>query len=150
MAAIQDVEGDIVSLDYGNQGNHLPGKPYHGIPCKILSCFLDASHFVGIMTCQLLTRLEQDSDIGSNQVKKFYKGVQLFYITAVDYATENLPLNDNLLKKCRVCLFSKAGSIYNIPSCLLCDTVSNKKLLCTLLCVHVGIQHACNIHHHKM
>ena len=31
------------------------------------------------MTRQLLMRLEQDGDIGSNQVKKFYKGVQLFY-----------------------------------------------------------------------
>ena len=70
MAAIQDVEGDIGSLDYGNQENHLPGKPYHEIPCKILSCFLDASLFVGIMTCQLLTRLEQDDDIGSKDFTK--------------------------------------------------------------------------------
>ena len=37
VAAIQEVEEDIVSLDYGNEENHLPGKPYHGIPYKFFT-----------------------------------------------------------------------------------------------------------------
>jgi len=30
----------------------------------------------------MLMRVQQDGDIISNQVKKFYKGVQLFYISS--------------------------------------------------------------------
>ena len=40
VGAIQDVEGDIVSLDYGDEENHLPGLAYHEVPCKLFThCF---------------------------------------------------------------------------------------------------------------
>ena len=72
--------------------------------------------FVGIMTRQLLIRLQQDGDISSNQVKKFYKSVRLFYISPVDYAIENLPLNDTLLKNAVFVYFPKReqATIYQV------------------------------------
>ena len=65
---------------------------------NIIALFVDGSLFVGIITLQLLTKLEQDGDISSTDAKRFYKGVQAFYLSAVDYAIDNLPLNDTLLK----------------------------------------------------
>ena len=59
------------------------------------------------MTQQLVLKLEQDGDIGVTQVKKFYKGVRLFYLSAVDYAIENLPLNDSLLKNAEFVYYPK-------------------------------------------
>ena len=50
-------------------------------------------------------KLEQD--ISVNQVKKFYTGVRLFYLSAVDYAIENLPLNDSLLKNAEFVYYPK-------------------------------------------
>ena len=99
VGAIQAVKADIISIDYENQ---LPGKKYFAMKLHVnssLYLYVDTSLFIGIMTCQLLMALEQDGDISSNQVKKFYKGVQLFYISAVGYAIiEHLPLNNTLLK----------------------------------------------------
>ena len=150
VGAIQDVEGDIVSLDYGNEENHLPGIPYHEVPCKLFTLFLDASLFVGIMTRQLIMRLEQDGDISSNQIKKFYKGVRLFYTSAVDYAIENLPLNDNLLKNAEFVYFPKRNQA------TISQVVYFVTRLVVLLCTYTkimcktGIQHVCNIHHRKI
>lgn len=74
---------------------------------QVVLCFVDTSLFVGIMTRQLVMRLEQAGDISSHQVKRFYKAVRLFYISAVDYAIENLPLNDTLLKNAEFVYFPK-------------------------------------------
>ena len=52
-------------------------------------------------------KLEKDGDISANQVKKFYTGVRLFYLSAVDYAIENLPLNDSLLKNAEFVYYPK-------------------------------------------
>lgn len=43
-------------------------------------------------------KVEEEGDISANQVKKFYTGVRLIYLSAVDYAIENLPLNDSVEK----------------------------------------------------
>ena len=52
-------------------------------------------------------KLQQDSDISATDVKRFYVGVRAFYIPAVDYAIDNLPLNDTLLKNAEFIYFPK-------------------------------------------
>lgn len=59
------------------------------------------------MTRQLLVRLEQEGDISSNQVKRFYDGVRQFYLTAATYAIENLPMNDPLLMNAEFVYFPR-------------------------------------------
>ena len=89
--------------------------------------------------------------VSSNQIKIIYRGVWLFYTSAVDYAIENLPLNDNLLKNAEFVYFPKRDQatisrvVYFVTRLVV--------LLCTYtpnLCVKTGIQHVCNIHHHKI
>lgn len=48
-------------------------------------------------------RLKQDGDIKSRGVIK----VWLFYISVINYAIENLPLNDTLLKNAEFVYFPK-------------------------------------------
>ena len=52
-------------------------------------------------------KLEQDGDVSVIQVKKFYKGVRLFYLSAVDYVIDNLPLNDSLLQNAEFVYYPK-------------------------------------------
>ena len=49
-------------------------------------------------TRQHLNRLLDEGDIGASQEKAFYAVVRSFYITAVKYSLDNLPLNDPVLK----------------------------------------------------
>ena len=133
VAAVQAVKDDIISTDYGNEDIQLPGNMHVGgivycfnnvnVQCTICVCvmsdtcdvciqllgitFLDGSLFVGIMTRQLLMKLQQDGDISATDVKRFYVGVRAFYISAVDYAIDNLPLNDTLLKNAEFVYFPK-------------------------------------------
>ena len=54
--------------------------------------------FVGIITRQLLKKLEDEGDITATERRKFYQAVREFYITAVEYALKNLPLKDEVLE----------------------------------------------------
>ena len=50
------------------------------------------------MTKQLLSKLEDEGDITSTEVKTFYLAVRGFYVRASEYAFANLPLDDPVLK----------------------------------------------------
>ena len=45
-----------------------------------------------------LRKLLEEGTISSAQVTKFYQSVRAFYIQAMMYALDNLPLKDDLLK----------------------------------------------------
>ena len=61
-------------------------------------------HFNMFLICFYMTtkmRLRQlfdDGDISEVQRNTFYESVCAFYVRAMEYATRNLPLNDELLK----------------------------------------------------
>ena len=59
---------------------------------------LDQSIIVGITTKRVLQKLLDDGEISSLQVTQFYKGVRAFYVRALEYALDKLPLKDDLLK----------------------------------------------------
>lgn len=59
ITAIQEADMDITGLDYNNPCNQLP----------------DTGLFVGIMTRQVIRRLEDGGDISAQQVKGFYSAV---------------------------------------------------------------------------
>ena len=68
---------------------------------------LDQSIFVGIMTKRVLQKLLDDVEISSLQVTQFYKGVRAFYVRALEYALDNLPLKDDLLKNASFVTYKK-------------------------------------------
>ena len=74
------------------------------------SLFPDTALFIGIMTRQLLRRLENSGDISSQQVKAFHTAVRHFYCEAVTYAMQNLPLNDEVLLNSQFVNFERKES----------------------------------------
>ena len=62
---------------------------------------IDNGLFVGMTTKTRLRQLFDDGDISEAQQNTFYKSVRAFYVRAMEYATSNLPLNDELLKNAR-------------------------------------------------
>ena len=68
---------------------------------------LDQSIFVGIMTKRALQKLLDDGEISSLQVTQFYEGVRAFYVRALEYAPDNLPLKDGLLKNASFVSYKK-------------------------------------------
>ena len=62
---------------------------------------IDNGLFVGMTTKTRLLQLFDDGDISEAQRNTFYKSVRAFYVRAMEYATSNLPLNDELLKNAR-------------------------------------------------
>jgi len=53
---------------------------------------------VGIVTKTCVRKLLEEGDIGQAQVTKFYDGAPAFYVPAMEYALENLPMNDEMLR----------------------------------------------------
>lgn len=74
--------------------------------------FSDTELFIGIMTRQLLGRLEEDGDISPAEVRTFYTAVRGFYHAAAGYALANLPLKDELLKRSQFANFRTRESTY--------------------------------------
>ena len=62
---------------------------------------IDNGLFVGMTTKTRLRQLFDDGDISEAQQNTFYKSVRAFYVRAMEYATSNLPSNDELLKNAR-------------------------------------------------
>ena len=60
--------------------------------------FSDESLFVGISTKSCIRKKLVDGDISPAQVRRFYDSVRAFYERAWEYALDNLPLEDVLLK----------------------------------------------------
>ena len=65
------------------------------------SNIIDNSLFVGMTTKMRLRQLFDDGDVSEAQRNTFFKSVCAFYVRAMEYATKNLPLNDELLKNAR-------------------------------------------------
>ena len=61
----QDNE-DLINVDFVSTDNQLP----------------DSTVFIGFITKQMLNKLLDDGDIGNSEMKRFYKGVRIFYTTA--------------------------------------------------------------------
>lgn len=72
--------------------------------------FSDADIFIGIMTRQLLARLEENGDISPTEVHTFYRAVREFYHTAATYALAHLPLKDELVKRSQFANFKTRES----------------------------------------
>ena len=117
ITAIQEADMDITGLDYNNPCNQLP----------------DTGLFVGIMTRQVIRRLEDGGDISAQQVKGFYIAVRGFYATAATYALANLPLKDEVLQNSQFINFGNRASatitqvsyfLERFPTLLNCSSVA--------------------------
>ena len=64
------------------------------------------------MTKNLVRRLHDEGDITSTELSLFYEGVRAFYVKALGYALENLPLNDDLMTNARFINFSSRENAY--------------------------------------
>ena len=62
------------------------------------------------MTKRQLQKLFDGGDINSSQKSGFYKSVRAFYVRAFEYALENLPLKDELLRNARFTNFISRDS----------------------------------------
>ena len=67
----------------------------------------DNNLFVGFGTRMRLRKLLDEGDLSPAQSTKFFKSARAFYIRAMEYALENFPLKDELLKN---------AMFVNIPS----------------------------------
>ena len=54
------------------------------------------------MTKRELQKLCNEGDLSPSQVTEFYKSVRAFYVRALEYALDNLPLKDEVLKNARL------------------------------------------------
>lgn len=84
----------------------------HGYNYGVCLSPIDESIFVGIMTRRQLRKLLDEGDISPSLVTEFYRGVRAFFVRAFQYALDNLPLNDELLKNAKFTSFMSRDSIY--------------------------------------
>ena len=57
-----------------------------------------------------LQKLLEEGDVTGAQVKKFYNSAQAFYVQAMEYALDNLPLKDDILRNAKFVLFQPRES----------------------------------------
>ena len=50
-----------------------------------------------VLSPKRVWKLLEEGDISQAQVTKFYDGAQAFYVQAMEYALENLPMNKGML-----------------------------------------------------
>ena len=81
-----------------------------GLLCTCILFFTDSGLHVGLVTRQLLHKLEEQGDITQRDVRIFYSAVREFYITATDYALANLPVRDEVVKNASFIDFEKKES----------------------------------------
>ena len=62
---------------------------------------LDHSVFIGISTRAAVRKLLEEGDIGPSDTSRFYRSVRAFYVQAMKYALDNLPIKDSLLRNAR-------------------------------------------------
>ena len=58
----------------------------------------DSTLFVGILTRTKVQQLVEEGDVSPSQQRVFFNSVRAFYTKAMEYALQNLPLNDELLQ----------------------------------------------------
>ena len=90
----QDNE-DLINVDFVSTDNQLP----------------DSTVFIGFITKQMLNKPLDDGDIGNSEMKRFYKGVRIFYTTATQYIINTYPLKDEILMHERFVNFEKRDQI---------------------------------------
>ncbi len=66
--------------------------------------------FVGLVTRMRLRKLLDEGDISPAQESKFYESARAFYVRAMEYALNNLPLHDDLLRNAKFANFSSRES----------------------------------------
>ena len=57
-----------------------------------------------------LRKLLEEGDVTSAQVKTFYNSARAFYVRAMEYALDNLPLKDDLLRNAKFVHFQSRES----------------------------------------
>ena len=62
---------------------------------------IDHSIFIGISTRSTLRKLLEEGDICPSDESKFYRSARAFYVQAMKYALDNLPIKDSLLKNAK-------------------------------------------------
>ena len=65
------------------------------------------------MTKRLPQKLLDDGEISSLLVTQFYEGVGAFYVRALEYALDNLPLKDDLLKNVSFVSYKKEDALFS-------------------------------------
>jgi hypothetical protein len=111
VAAIRAAEGDFYTVNYKESEDQLQGLytliQYLAHLAIHAHAHIDQSIFVGIMTKRVLQKVLDDGEISPLQVTQFYKGVRAFYVRALEYALDNLPLKDDLLKNASFVSYKK-------------------------------------------
>lgn len=83
----------------------------------------------------------EEGDISASNKSKFYESVRAFYVRAMQYALENLPLRDPLLKNARFLNFeSKSGATFSQVEYFVERLVNGVKYFC-----HNIIASACSL-----
>lgn len=63
--------------------------------------------FIGFTTKQKLRTLKTGGKISEEQIEEFYDSIKVFYIKAVNYLLENLPLDNEIIKHAAFVDFEK-------------------------------------------
>ena len=78
----------------------------------LISLFsLDESVFIGMSTKLCVRKKLAEGDISPAQKRKFYDSVRAFYERAWEYALDNLPLDDVLLKHASLVNFNSREEV---------------------------------------
>ncbi|CAB4028208.1 Hypothetical predicted protein [Paramuricea clavata] len=67
----------------------------------------DNSLFIGFVTKTQLCKLIEEGDISPALQNALYKSVRAFYVRTLEYAIDNLPLNDDLLENAKLVNFNR-------------------------------------------
>ena len=86
---------------------------------------IDSELHIGLMTRQLLNKLEDEGDITHREVRVFHNAVRNFLTTAADYALSNLPIKDKLLQNAGFLNFEKKRNVIFFTGGIFRSQVSN-------------------------
>lgn len=117
IAAIKQASS-IVRVEYKDKSRQLPGngnKTYFCLNFQTsYSTQIDSGLHIGLVTRQLLQKLEDEGDISHREVRIFYNAVRDFFVTAVDYAISHLPFQDELIRNAQFLKFdSRETSMFS-------------------------------------
>lgn len=78
----------------------------------VLNSISDKDLFIGMVTKTRLRKLFDEGDVGQAQVTTFYKAVRAFYMQAMQYALDHLPLDDDLLRNATFVNFRSRETVH--------------------------------------
>ena len=109
VSAIKAVTEDFTRLKYNEVIDQLPGRHIIYKLCpkidSLIIINIDDAVFIGISTRATIRKLLEEGDIGPHDTSMFYKSVRAFYVRAMKYALDNLPIKDPLLRNARFLSF---------------------------------------------